>query len=68
MSKPVKKGEFIECVALVGVCKKCGEAVRIIITKQEAKLIYKSFKLPENKRNAWMEKQREKLKVKGVVA
>jgi hypothetical protein len=32
-------------VALVGVCPHCGESVEMVITKKQAKLLYKSFKL-----------------------
>lgn len=32
-------------VALVTVCPHCGESVEMTITKKQAKLLYKSFKL-----------------------
>jgi len=33
-------------VALIVTCPRCGESVEIVITKKQAKAIYKAFKLP----------------------
>jgi hypothetical protein len=63
-----KKGTYLDCIALVGTHEKCGEAVRIVITKQEAKIIYKAFKLPPQQRNLYVEKEMAKLKHRGVMA
>jgi hypothetical protein len=62
-----KTGTYHHCIALVGVCSHCGEAVRLVLTKQEAKIIWQGFKLPPEKRNQWVEKQFEKLKKRGVI-
>jgi hypothetical protein len=62
-----KKGEHIECVGLAGTCNHCKEAVRFIITKAEVKILLKSFKIPQNQRNLFVEKELEKLKRRGVV-
>jgi predicted DCC family thiol-disulfide oxidoreductase YuxK len=32
-------------VALIGTCPYCHEAVEMVITKKQAKLLYKSFKM-----------------------
>jgi hypothetical protein len=63
-----KKGTYIDCIALVGTHKQCGEPVRIIITKKEAKILWKAFKLPPEKRNLYVEKKMAKLKHRGVIA
>jgi len=33
-------------VGMIGNCPHCGESIRVILSKKDVKIIYKSFKLP----------------------
>ena len=48
-----------DAVALIGTCPHCGESVEMIITKRQAKILFKYFKLQIQHAQLFGEKQLE---------
>ena len=46
-------------VALIGTCPRCGEAVEMVISKAEAKIIFKAFKRSITQAQLYSERQVE---------
>jgi len=51
-------------VALIGTCPHCKEPVELVISKRQAKLIFKAFKLPTRQAQLYSEKELEKLQLR----
>jgi len=66
LAKDLWKGEMSQVrptpthVALIGTCPRCGESVELIVTKKQAKLIWKTFKLSIKEAQLYGEKGLEK--------
>lgn len=46
-------------VTLVGTCPRCKEAVELVISKRQAKLVFKAFKMPIKQAQLYSERALE---------